>query len=190
MMFSAGCMMSWIRRKAIDCVSDDPSSCERWGMRTRHAAMPPLLFWLQLIHTIHPHLPESRRWHGWSDKWVSKHIVWGSAEDWHVLFVNYITEISHINVPLNLACFHEFAHSLFFTHLKRPSASHRVWTTIQINYIELTCFRVQRKDVLRQQSEGAEGDGPAHQPDLQVPFSVFDASSFLFLQLTIIILMS
>ena len=36
-----------------------------------------------------------------------------------------------------------------------------------------TIYRAQKQHVLRQQSEGAEGDGPAHQPDFQVPFIPF-----------------
>ena len=50
-------------------------------------------------------------------------------------------------------------HETLYMHLK-PS-------------IQSTCFRAQRKHVLRQQSEGAEGDGPAHQPDLQVFFPLY-----------------
>ena len=40
-------------------------------------------------------------------------------------------------------------------------------------FFQTICFRAQRKHVLRQQSEGAEGDGSAHQPDLQVALLFF-----------------
>ena len=76
---------------------------------------------------------------------------------------------------LHFACFHELQQSLLdfdfddpFAWLLILSTHHPIETCFQT-----TSYRAQKQHVLRQQSEGAEGDGPAHQPDFQVPFIPF-----------------